>query len=330
MILFILISLWDYSYNFDVDATYDNNIYAYSQEYIDEFLNGVRSYRFPFETYDDMITSFDLALLLRNKFFGSRTTTFSANLSADNYLLNRQKNSQRYIFGIRQSLGTYAVKLSYQIIPGYLIRYYRNPAGESTDYIGCEATYHSAGGKISFTTAKNITLTAEYKHRWDDYIEEFNRYDAEGHVLTFGIDKKLHKRIDFAFAYEFRNSQSDSTEIPTSLAELTPDGSFYQHSLSGAFSIQMVSILPTEMKLSYGYDFRSYTASTNEDSLHFGRRDHQHRATLITRSRLMTGFNVKLLLMRQWRYATSDVFPDIDRIKDYTKYKAGAGFEFYY
>lgn len=330
MILFILISLWDYSYNFDVDVTYDNNVYAYSQEYIDEFLDGIRAYRFPFETYDDMITSFDLALLLRNKFFGKRTTTFSANLNADNYLLNRRKTFQRYTFGIRQSLGRYAVKLSYQVVPGYLIRYYRNPAGESTDYIGCEATYHSAGGKISFTTANNTTLTAEYRHRWDDYIEEFNRYDANGHVLSFGIDKRLHKRIDFAFAYEFRDSKSDSADIPTSLTELTPDGSFYQHSLSGNFSIQMIMVMPTDMRFSYDYEYRSYTASTIEDSLHFGRRDHRHRATLITRSRLMTGFNLKITLMRQWRNATSDVFSDIDRIKDYAKYKAGAGFELYY
>jgi hypothetical protein len=330
MILLTLLALWDYSYTFDVDVAYDNNVYAYSREYIDEFLNGVRSYRFPFETYDDMVTSYDFALLLRNKFFGNRTTTFSANLNSDNFLLNRQKNFQRYTFGLRQSLGRYAVKVSYQVIPGYLIRYYRNPGGEATDYIGCEATYHTAGGKLSFTNQNDITLTATYNRRWDDYIEEFNRYDASGHILSFGIDKTLHKHIDFSFVYEFRNSYNDSVEVSTSPVELTPDGSFYQHSLGGDFIIQMAVVLPTEIRLSYDYDFRNYTAATSEDSLHFGRRDHRHRALLITRSRLMTGLLLKFTLMRQWRNATSEIFSDIDRIKDYTKYKIGAGFEFYY
>ncbi len=330
MILFILFTLWDYSYNFDVDVTYDNNIYAYSQEYIDEFLDGIRPYRFPFDTYDDVITSFDFALLVRNKFFGKRTTTFSVNLNSDNYLLNRQKNFQRYTFGLRQSLGRYAAKVSYQVIPGYLIRYYRDPYGGSTDYIGCEATYHTASGKLSFMTAHDITLTAEYGHRWDDYITEFNRYDASGHILSFGIEKKIHKHLDFAFGYEFRNSYTDSADATTSNIDLTPDGSFYQHSLSGDFSVQMVVALPTTMNLAYDYGFRNYVTSTIDDSLHFGRRDHRHRVMLTTYSRLMTGLQLKVTAMRQWRNATSEILSDIDRIKDYTRYKVGAGFEFYY
>lgn len=330
MILFILLTIWDYSYDFDVDVTYDNNVYAYSQEYIDDFLNGTYPYRFPFETYDDMVTSFDFSLLLRNKFFGKRTTTFSVDLHSANYLRNGQKNFQRYTLGIRQSLGRSAVKISYQVIPGYLIRYYRDPFGGSTDYTGCEATYHTATGKLSFTTVHDIKLTAGYSHRWDDYIKEFNRYDADGHIVSFGIEKKLHQHMDFVFGYEYRNSYTDSAETNTSGSDITPDGSFYQHSLSGDFSIEMVTILPTMIRLSYDYGFRSYDASTSDDSLHFGRRDHRHRVMLTTRSRLMTGLRFKTILMRQWRNATSEIFPDIDAIKDYVKYKAGAGLEFYY
>ncbi|UCG29705.1 MAG: hypothetical protein JSV53_09400 [candidate division WOR-3 bacterium] len=330
MIIFLLFSFWDYSYDLDVDFNYDNNVYAYSQEYIDDFINGVRQYRFPFETYDDLITSFDFTLLVRNKFIDKRTTTFSIDLNTDNYLLNRQKNYQRYTFGIRQSFGRYAVKLSYQVIPGYLIRYYRDPYDGSTDYIGCEVTYHTARGKISFMTLHDITLIAGYAHRWDNYIPEFNRYDASGHVVSFGLEKMLRKRIDFAFGYEFRNSYTDSADASTSGVDITPDGSFYQHTLSGNLSVQMVAVLPTTMKLSYNYSFRSYETSTGEDSLHFGRIDHRHRIMLGIYPRLITGLRLKLTLMRQWRRATSEVLSDINSIKDYTRYRAGAGFEFYY
>ncbi len=83
MIVILLFAFWDYSYNLDIGFSYDDNVYTYSQSYIDDFLNGIRSYRFPFETHDDLVTALDFRLLVRNKFFGGRTTTFSFDLNTD-------------------------------------------------------------------------------------------------------------------------------------------------------------------------------------------------------------------------------------------------------
>jgi len=330
MIAILLLAFWDYSYNLDIDFNYDNNVYAYSQRYIDDFLNQIRPYRFPFETYDDLVTSIDFRLLIRNKFFSRRTATFSFDLNTENFLVNNQKNYQKYIFGLRQSFGKYAVKLSYQVIPNYLMRYYRNPHGTSTEYIGCEATYHTISGKISFATIEGITLSAGYGHKWDNYIEEFNRYDASGHLFSFGIEKKLRKYLDFEFGYTYRSSENDSADVITSGTELTPDGSFYQHSLSGDLKLQSVILVPTMIRFSYNYAYRNYTASSLEDSLHFGRQDNRHRATASIHSRILTGAWLKLYGLRQWRSTYSEVLRHIDDIKDYIKYKAGAGLEFYF
>jgi hypothetical protein len=184
--------------------------------------------------------------------------------------------------------------------------------------------------KISFETIENITLSTGYGHRWDNYIEEFNRYDANGHVIFFGIEKQLRKNLDFGFNYTFLSSQNDSADITSSGTELTPDGSFYQHSLTGDFGLRIMVIVPTTLRCSYDYGNRSYSASSAEDSLHFGRRDHRHIITLNTFSRILTGMQLKLLFAWQWRNATSEILPDIDEIKDYTKYKAGVGLEFYF
>jgi hypothetical protein len=330
MIILLLIAFWDYSYNLDVGFDYDNNVYAYSQPYIDDFQNSVRPYRFPFEAYDDLVTSVDFDMLVRNKFFGKRTTTFSLSLDTDNFLINNQKNFQRYTFGLRQSLGKYAIKVSYRVIPSYLIRYYRNPGGASTDYLGCEAAYHTVAGKVSFATLENITLSAAYSHRWDNYIDEFNRYDARGHVISFGLEKKLRKYLDFRFGYAFRTSDNDSADVLTSSIEPTPDGSFYQHALNGYLELQKVIFVPAVFKISYGYTYRNYTASSPEDSLHFGRQDNRHRARISVHARIFTGAWLKLYGMRQWRNTGSEVLADISDIKDYVKYRAGAGLEFYY
>lgn len=330
MIIILLITFWDYSYNLDVGFSYDNNVYAYSQPYIDDFLDGIRPYRFPFEAYDDLVTSVDFALLVRNKFFGKRTTTFSLDLNTDNFLINNQKNYQKYTFGLRQSLGKYAVKFSYAIIPSYLIRYYKNPQGASTDYLGCEVAYHTVSGKFSFLTIGGITLNATYGHRWDNYIDEFNRYDANGHIITLGLEKELRKYLDFKFAYTYRTSENDSADVVTSGAELTPDGSFYEHSLAGDMKLQSVVLVPAIFKLSYDFAFRNYTASYSDDSLHFRRQDNRHRVILSAHFRILTGAWLKLYGLRQWRNSSSEVLSDIGDIKDYLKYKAGAGLEFYY
>lgn len=330
MIILLLIAVWDHSYEADIDLGYDNNIYAYSPSYIDDFLNGVYAYRFPFETYDDLVTSIDLRFLLRNRFFGRRTTTFSFDVNSLNYLVNNQKNFQAYTFGLRQSLGQVAVKISYQAIPGYLIRYYRNPQGTSTDYIGCEAAYHTVSGKFSFATANGVTLSAAYGHRGDDYIDEFNRYDAQSHIVDLGLAKKLAKRLDLDFGYEYRTATCDSADAPALDAELTPDGSFYQHSLNAALGLETFMLMPTDLRLAYGYGVRHYTTSDAEDLFHFGRRDHRHRIDVSSRSRILTGVRLKLFFTYQWRKTDSEIFADIADIKDYSRYRAGAGLQFYH
>ena len=330
MILLFLLAAWDYSYDFGVTANYDNNIYAYSDEYIDDFLNAVNAYRFPFETHDDLITSADLVLRFRNKLFGRRTTTFSLNMGANHYLINTEKDFTRWKFGIRQSLGDIALKVAYRVIPRYLIRYYQNPQNTSTEYIGCEATYHTLSAKLSLLTIEKIQLHLTYGRRWDDYIEEFNRYDADGHIAAFGFEKRLSKYFDIRFGYNYRLSNADSADVIVSGTELTPDGSYYQHSLNTDIVFQTVFILPTLLEGSYGYSYRSYTTSSDADALHFGRQDHRHKASLTTHTRLTAGLHLKLLFSYQWRNATSEIYPNIDRIKDYDKYMVGAGLELYY
>ncbi len=330
MIAFLLFALWDHSYTIDIQAAYDDNVYTYSQSYIDDFLGSVRSYRFPFETYDDLVTSVDFALLVRNKLFFNRTTTFSLGINTDNYLVNNQKSHQRYSFGARQSLGDYAVKISYEWTPAYLIRYYRNPYGTSTEYIGCEVAYHGVAGKVSYTTAQGIELHAAYKHRWDDYIEEFSRYDARAHIVSLGIGKKIHQRVEFAFIYEYESSRADSASAATLDTAFTPDGSYDEHSIRTDITLQTGVLGATAFACSYAYAYRQYLSETADDILHFGRLDNIHRVRLATRSRITTGVMFILSATRQWRSVTSEVFPDIAEIKDYTRYSAGAGLEFYY
>ena len=177
---------------------------------------------------------------------------------------------------------------------------------------------------------KNINVDVAYSRRWDDYIEEFNRYDADGHIVGLSIEKTLGKYLDLGVGYNYRVSNADSADVTAPGNKITPDGSYYQHSLGGDISWQTMFIFPSMFRCLYSYSYRHYTTSLEEDYLHFGRQDHRHRITLSTQSRVLTGMHLKLFFMRQWRDATSEIYPDINVIKDYSKYHVGAGLEFYH
>jgi hypothetical protein len=329
-LLIMLIAVWDYSYQFTTDFIYDNNIFAYSDEYIDDFVNSVNSYRFPFETYDDLIVSANLQYYLRNKFFGKHTTTFSLNVKPSHYMLNNEKDYLRIAFGIRQSFGKYALKLSFQTIPSYLIRFYKNPQGQSTDYIGCEVKYPSLEAKLSMDMKPWIRLEVRYKRTWDDYISEFDLYDASSQNISFGSNIGINERLAIWLGYGYTSLRNDSSRITTAL-ESAPDGSFQRHVLDSEINLEFKTILPTRLKLGYTYGFKKFITEFSADSIHFGRLDHTHNISTRLDLKVFTGMYLRIYFVRQWRNATSEVSPiDIDRIKDYDKYKFGVGLSFYH
>jgi hypothetical protein len=329
-ILLILITLWDYSYNVDCDVIYDDNIFAYSQEYLDDFINQIRPYRFPFETHDDMITSIDLGLLLRNKFFGNRTTTLNAGVDINHYLVNHQKDYQTLGIGIRQSFGRYAVKLSYYIIPHYLIRYYRNPQKENNDYIGCEVQYQNVQGKVSYIPNPLLSFSIAYNQKWDDYREEFNLYDAHSHIIGFDSDITVKKHLRLQFGYEFKTSNIDSLGALEPASEPTPDGAYNQHTVDAGIVWGLRFVKPAEVKLLYRYYFRKYSTDAATDSMHYGRNDHSQRILIGAGFTIFPGMKLELSYLKQWRIATSDVFPALDEIKNYNKYRLSCGLHFYH
>ena len=328
--LIFLIAVWDYSYNFASEFIYDNSIFAYSSADINDFINQTHPYRYPFESIDDLVSSAKLDLLLRNKFFSKKTTTFNFGFALHHYLTNNQKDSQRIDFGLRQAIGNFAVKLSYQIIPSYLIRYYLNPKNQINEYIGCEVKYQTLYGKISFIPCPDIKLDFQYGRKWEDYISAFNQYDCNGHLIETGAELKLTNRIDWAFGYALKMMQSDSADISTPGNEAVPDGSYYQHSLRSMFTYQFKFFLPSKLKFGYTFDFKNFTTDFAADSMHYGRRDYMHNLLLDLELKIFTGMFMAISYYQQWRYATSMILPDINTTKDYNKYRLGMGLNFYY
>lgn len=330
-VIILFCALWDYSYNCTVTFTYDNNIFAYSQEYIDDFMNQVRPYRFPFETYDDLYTEPDIDFRIRNKLIGDYTTTFNIGLRVRHYTINQQKDFQRLVAGVRQSFGSWAIKGSYRIIPEYLIRYYRDPQGPSSSYIACEVAYHTITGKVSLPDVAMVRPEVLYQYSVDNYVQAFDMYDARAHAIGIRNTIALSKTFVAELSYDFKTSFLDTTiKGENSSNEPIPDGAYFQQKIAGDIYIEGVARLPLVVSLGYRYAFRNHRTDQSDDRMHFGRQDHLHTITFATDMKIRTGLLFSINYTHMVRNATSQIFPDINLIKDYIKDRISAGVMVYY
>ncbi len=329
IILLFYLGLWDYSYNVSAVALYDNNIFTYSPERIQEFIEYSAPYKYPFETYDDLRTTASVSLRLRNKFIGGRTTTFNLGLDVHHYLNNQEKDFQSISAGVRQSFKTFAVKIEYTHIPEYLIRYYRDPAGSSTDYIGCDVQYRTVSGKISLLRLLPFAVHLAYARRWEDYIEEFDLYDARAHVFGIDADLQLVHFAALSVGYQFRTQESDSASAVVDPDDV-PDASFFQHAAQARFDVVYKLLFPGVLTIGYDYAFRNHRTDDVQDIYHYGRQDHVHTVNIERTAKIFTGMEFVVSYMKRWRNATSEIYPALSSIKDYDKYRLGAGLNFYF
>jgi len=320
IIALFLFTAFDYSINTNLNFTYDDNIFEYSSKYLEEFVNRINPERFPFETYDDLYTNYQFGILIRNKFIGKHTTTFNLNVNGYNYLTNQQKDYLIISTGIRQSFGQLAMKFEYLIIPDYLIRYYRDPLG--TEYIGCTFAEHL------FTLKTNMKLNllefgAVLGLEIDDYIKNFDVYDSKAIRLGPNIVLSLLRTVQFGIGYELKSSGAKGP---------TPDISYLQHKIGINTSFKTGVPKFSEMVLAYQLKYRIFTTEVSPilDTPHSGREDITHKFTTTYEFPIFTNLFISFDYGYEFRYSSSEVYPDIGDYKNYDKWMAGCGLEFKY
>lgn len=320
-LLFCIISAFDYSLLVEANLFYDDNIFAYAQKYLDEFMAQLHPERFPFETYDDLITNLDFGLLLRNRFIKNHFTTCNLKITSYSYLINQEKDYQIFSGGARQSFGKLAVKFEYLFIPSYLIRYYKDPLGES--YIGCEFTEHLFLWKNVFAPNQLMFFSITLKKEIDDYIKNFDVYDSRAKRLEFEVNFALSKFFEPGIAYEFKDSKAKGP---------VPDISYHEHifNLSNLFRLKLPRL--SKIVLDYQLKYRVFTTEVSPllDSPHSGRLDVGHLFKFGWEFPVFTALNFSLGYSYELRNSYSDVYTEIGEYRDYKKWMISSGLEFQY
>lgn len=311
----------DHSIGAKINFAYDDNIFEYSKKYLNEFINNINPERFPFETYDDIYTHYEFQLLMRKKFIGQYTTTFNFIFNGYNYLINQQKDYFFITTGARQSFGKWATKIEYLYLPHYLIRYYQNP--DSAQYTGCEFSENLFSIKTDFRLTQKGEFGLLLRYEIDDYIENFNIYDAKALRSGLHIDFAISRRFETKIAYEFKSSRARGP---------IPDVSYEQHLINLKNYINIGFPRLSELTLAYQFKYRIYTTEVSPiiDSPHSGRNDITQRFNLRLAFPVLPALYVNSEYIYELRQAHSDVYPEIGDYKNYNKWTFKGGLEFEY
>jgi hypothetical protein len=98
----------------ELNTIYNDNIFLFSDAYINDFKNQINAYRFPFSTYDDLITNINLSLRIPY----SRTSNISLYYKQYLYALNSEKSYQIVSTTINQRISKPVnLKASYLYLP---------------------------------------------------------------------------------------------------------------------------------------------------------------------------------------------------------------------
>ena len=76
----------------ELSFTYDDNVFRYADADIDRFVNNIEPYRYPIETYDDLITTLQMHAKIRSKLIMNSSTTFNLRIRGNLYYQNSIKD----------------------------------------------------------------------------------------------------------------------------------------------------------------------------------------------------------------------------------------------
>jgi hypothetical protein len=299
-------------------SEYDNNIFLYSPQGLYEFKHQIRPYRFPFQTADDVITSWNLNISLPFLFL-KRPTDFLIDYKAKIYTVNSEKTYQIIQTAVFNRLTPkLELQVSYLLIPKYLIRYYRDPLNTEPHYIGCFFREHlfsfSARYRFSF-----MTINPYFRYEIADYRQNFNFYD--GNATRPGIKLRLPitKTLSVTARWERRNYHARGE---------VPDISSISDNFQSRWQLKTNRRLTLVTELEY--ELRHYTTTNHIsiDPYHRNRTDRKYSFKINASYQIRSSLEIFTEYRYEFRNVSSPSFIDIDEIKNYNNYKMSGGVRF--
>lgn len=300
------------SFGIQINTIYDNNIYLYSPDYIADFKEQIHPYRFPINTYDDFITNINLSLRIPY----AKSSNIYLYYKQYLYTMNAEKSYQIVSMTISQNISNnLKSKVSCLFLPQYLIRYYRDPLGPVTRYIGCTFTEYLFTFALEYNLS-NIKLNPFIRYEIDNYKKNFNFYDGE--AFRFGLTLTMPIKFINITVQAERKLNDAMGPVP----DISYNQNSYQLSLTSPLFQEKLSL-----NISGGYQTRVYTTGNPfvMDPFHKDRNDKILSAGIGLNYRLSKKIQLSLEYEKEKRSVKTPYNINIEDIKDYQAERISLG-----
>lgn len=290
------------------ELAYENNIFHYSRERIDEFKTGIYPYRYPFHSIDDVCSTIGFSLKER---YGK--TTINLHLTGHQYVMNGEKSYILLHVNVwRRIFGNTSLQIGFKYIPSYLVRYM---AGDNSHYLPCDYEQSIIQAKARYHFGR-LALTTNLERQFDDYKENFDYYDTEALRLGLRVGFKSVSGFSPSLSYRFKTASAREKE---------PDISHKEHRLSVKVREEIGN---SDFDISYTFSRRNYT--TDVDLSHSDRVDREHTLAIGVKILIGDRIYVSAGYLARRKCVSSPFVLGIDEEKDYVLHAVTIGFNVRY
>ena len=309
--------------------TYDNNVFKYSSDDIDKFVNNIEPYRYPIETYDDFITSIQIQGKIRSEIIENNSSTFNLKIKGNLFYQNREKNYESYTFSIWQKAGKNGhILLRYLLLPKFLIRHYADfdiDTPFSYPYFTkCTFTKHDAKIEGGYTFFKTTDISFFFSHEINDYVKNFDEYDTKKNTFGISASRPFGAVFTPSFRYSYSKANAVAIDEPGERKETSDDSDISNDEDTFILSTDydFTKSFPVLLQADVEYTRRIYTTDKPilVDPFHAGREDKKVlfrlQCSLIPTQRI--SFDIGYI------FETKSIFSPynvelIEEVKNYTK-----------
>ncbi len=303
--LLAIFTLQGFYANIESNLAYEDNIFHYSREDVNEFKKGENLYRYPFYSIDDVISTFSVSLKIRG-----RGTTFNIHLTQHQFLKNTEKSYVLFHLNLwRRILSKAYIQVGVKYIPSYLIRYMSGD--EPKHYTPCKYEQSIVQLRSGYDL-EPLSLSFYIERMVYDYYEDFDYYDTE--AFRYGLSLRWKSFYGFSPSVSYRYKKAAAEEE-------APDISHNEQ----RFTIELRrKLIGTTFEGFYSYTARSYTTDT--DPYHEDREDREHEISLGLERLIISRFYITAGYQLRKRFVTSPYDLRIDEEKDFTLNSFNLGF----
>ena len=315
---------WRFDWAGSLRATYDSNIYRYSDEDVDEFVDGERFERYPFDSADELRLDPAVTIGFAREVPNVRATEFRAGAAFFLADSNGDKSFAKLHARFTETLaGLASASVSYAAIPAYHLKYVWDadaPAGTDR-YRSCDFRKHSLRAELGTAGQLPVELTGWWRYDDYGYDQDFVEYDTWSNTFGARATARPIPGLRLDAQYSYRRSLSRGYDELGEAKEFSDDSdaSYDQDEfeLSARWDAGRFQGMPTIIKLRGKLAQRYYQTTDPDDAYHAGRDDTVWLAGATVEFGLTDSTSLVCAYEHRARRSESGIIPTIGDAKDY-------------